>query len=102
MEKVSELLALCAGNWPVTGEFPSQMPVTRSFGVSFYLRLNKRLSKQSLGLWFETPSGSLWRHSNGADKDMSTSEVQTSAVIVYTLYDSSWSQDVSSVGGIVV
>ena len=30
----------------------------------FYLRLNKRLSKQSLGWWFETPSGSLWRQCN--------------------------------------
>ena len=28
--------------------------------------------------------------------------VQTSAVIVYTLYDSSWSQDVSSMDCIVV
>ena len=32
---------------PVTGEFPAQRPVTRSFGVFFDLRLNKRLSKQS-------------------------------------------------------
>ena len=31
------------------GEFPSQRPVTRSFNVSFDLRLNKRLSKQSQG-----------------------------------------------------
>ena len=30
----------------------------------FYLRLNKRLSKQSRRLWFETPSRSLWRHCN--------------------------------------
>ena len=30
----------------------------------FYLRLNKRLSKQSWGWWFETPSRPLWRHSN--------------------------------------
>ena len=30
----------------------------------FYLRLNKRLSKQSLGWWCETPSCSLWRHYN--------------------------------------
>ena len=37
---------LC-GNSPVTGEFPSQRPVTRSFDVFFDLRLNKRLSKQS-------------------------------------------------------
>ena len=34
-------------NSPVTGEFPSQRPVMRSFDVSFDLRLNKRLSKQS-------------------------------------------------------
>ena len=33
METVSALLDLCAGNSPVTGEFPSQRPVTRSFGV---------------------------------------------------------------------
>ena len=32
---------------PITGEFPSQSPVTRSFDVFFDLRLNKRLSKQS-------------------------------------------------------
>ena len=30
----------------------------------FDLRLNKRLSKQSLDWWFETPSRSLWRHCN--------------------------------------
>ena len=48
--------------WP--GEFPAQRPVTRSFDVFFDLRLNKRLSKQSWGRWFETPSRSLWRHCN--------------------------------------
>ena len=31
----------------------------------FDLSLNKRLSKQSWGWWFETPQGPLWRHSNG-------------------------------------
>ena len=46
---------------PVTGEFSSQRPVTRSFDVFFDLRLNKRLSKQSRRLWLETPSRSLWR-----------------------------------------
>ena len=48
------------------GEFtpPAQRPVTRSCDVFFNLHLNKRLSKQSWGLWFETPSSSLWRHSN--------------------------------------
>ena len=64
METFSALLALCVGNSPVTGEFPAQRPVTRSFDVLFYLRLNKRLSKQSGGLWFETPSRPLWRHCN--------------------------------------
>ena len=62
MESFSALPALCAGNSPVTGEFPTQRPVTRSFDVFFELRLNKRFSKQSLGWWFETPSCSLWRH----------------------------------------
>ena len=38
---------LCAGNSPVSGEFPAQRPVTRSFEVFFDLRPNKRLSKQS-------------------------------------------------------
>ena len=48
----------CAGNSPVAGEFPPQRPVTRSFDVFFDLYVNKRLSKQSWGLWFETPSRS--------------------------------------------
>ena len=61
METSSALLALCTGNSPVTGEFPAQRPVTRSFDVFFDLRLNKRLSKRSWGWWFETPSRSLWR-----------------------------------------
>ena len=43
METFSPLLALCAWNSPVTGEFPSQRPATRSFGVFFHLRLNKTL-----------------------------------------------------------
>ena len=64
METFSTLLALCRGNSPVTGEFPSQRPVTRSFDVFFDLRLNKRLSKQSCGWWFETQSRPLWRRCN--------------------------------------
>ena len=34
METFSTLLAHCAGNSPVTGEFPSQRPVTRNFQFS--------------------------------------------------------------------
>ena len=79
METFSALLALCAGNSPVTGESPSQRPMsyilvyegahylskkTWSFDVFFDLRLIKRLSKQSWGWWFEKPSCSLWHHCN--------------------------------------
>ena len=52
------------GNCPVTGKLPAQRPVTQSFDVFFDLRLNERLSKQSWGWWFETPSPPLWRHGN--------------------------------------
>ena len=79
METSSALLPICAGNSPVTGEFPSQRPVTQSLDIFFDLRLNKRsskqsrrrtlmfslnkhLSKQSCGWWSETPSRSLRRH----------------------------------------
>ena len=58
METFFALLALCAGNSPVTCEFLAQRPVTRSFDVSFDLRLNK----QSWCWWYETLSRSLWRH----------------------------------------
>ena len=64
METFSALLAICVRNSPVTAEFPEQKPVTQSFDVFFDLRLNKPLSKQSWGWWFETPSRSLWRHYN--------------------------------------
>ena len=47
------LLAICAGNSPLPGDFPAQRPVTRSFDVFFDLRPNKRLSKQWWGWWFE-------------------------------------------------
>ena len=55
---------LC-GEFTGPGEFPTQRPATRSFDVYFDLRLNKRLSKQPWGWWFETLSWSLWRHRNG-------------------------------------
>ena len=64
METFSALLAICAECSPVTGEFPAQRPVTRSFDVSFDLCLNKRLSKHSWGWWFETSSSPLWYHYN--------------------------------------
>ena len=64
IETFSALLALCAGNSPVSGEFPSQRSVTRSFDVFFDLCLIKRLSKPSRHWRFETLSCPLWRHCN--------------------------------------
>ena len=64
METFSALLAICAENSPVPGEFPAQRPATRSFDVFFDLRLNKWLSKQWWGWLFETLSHPLWRHRN--------------------------------------
>ena len=61
-EAFSALLNFCAGNSPVTGEFPASRSVTRSFGVFFDLRLNRQFSKQLWGWWSETPSRPLWRH----------------------------------------
>ena len=66
METFPALLAICAGNSQVPGEFAAQRPMTRSFDVFFDSRLNKQLSKQSWGWWFETLSRPLWRHCNVA------------------------------------
>ena len=57
METLSASLVICAGNSPVTGEFPSQMPVTRNFDVFFDIRLNKRLV-------ICDAISPLWRHCN--------------------------------------
>ena len=76
MEIFSALLAFCAGKSPVTGEFPTQRPVTQSFDVFFDLRLSKWLSKQLRRWWFKMPSHPLWRHYNVI--------VNTQATILYT------------------
>ena len=60
METFSALLAICAGNSLFTGELPAQRPVTQSFDVFFDLRLNKRLSKQWWGWWFEVHRYHVW------------------------------------------
>ena len=70
METFSALLVLCEGNSLITGEFPPQRPVTRSFDVFFDLRLNKRLSKPSRRWWFETSSRSIWRHWSAMDQTL--------------------------------
>ena len=62
METFSALLAFCAGNSPVIGEFPAHRPVTRNFDVFSDLRPNKRLRKQWWCWWFQTPLRPLWHH----------------------------------------
>ena len=59
----SASLAFCAGNSPITGEFPSHVSGAELWCFP-YLCSNKRLSTQSRRRWFETPSHSLLRHSN--------------------------------------
>ena len=59
MEICSVLLDFCAEISPVTGEFPSQRPLTRIW-CFFDMRVNNWLDKQSLRRWFEMPSRSLW------------------------------------------
>ena len=55
METFSAILAICAGNSPVTGEFPVQRAVTRSFDVLFDLLL--------MNVWVNNrEAGDLRRH----------------------------------------
>ena len=57
--------------WPFMRELTGHrwIPLTKASDAEllrfFDLRLNKRLSKQSQGWWFQTPSCSSWRHRNG-------------------------------------
>ena len=51
---------------------PAKRSVTRSFDIFFELRLNKRLSKQWWGWWFDTPSCPLWRQCNGFQRRVSS------------------------------
>ena len=76
-------------------EFPAQRPVTRSFDVFFDLRLNEqRLSKQSWGWWFETPTRPLWRHSNAVGNHHADStgakHIDKSYLGIYKLRYSFW------------
>ena len=70
---------LC-GEFTGPEEFPTQRPVTRSFDVFFDLRLNKRLSKQPWGWWFQTPSWSLWRQSNAETSPTPTPLIHVTTV----------------------
>ena len=69
-----------------TGEFPTQRQVTWSFDVFFDVCLNERLSKQPCGWRFETPSHSLWRHSNETER----TEMIVSNYLVYCPISITW------------
>ena len=77
---LSALLAICAENSPVPGEFPTQRPVTQSFDFYFDLRLNNWLFKQLWGWWFETLLCPLWHHGNV------TENVMPAAAICHTYH----------------
>ena len=70
METFSVLLAICVGNSPVPGELtgPRWIPRTKASAAELWCFVwstpEWRLSKQSWGWWFETPSRILWCHSN--------------------------------------
>ena len=49
METFSALLALCAGNSAITGEFPTQRPVTRNFDVFIWSAPEKTIAR--LVIW---------------------------------------------------
>ena len=87
METFSALLTICAGNSPITGEFPAQRPVTRCFDVSFDILLNKRLSKQWWGWLFETPSRPLWRHCNDIRENRERVKMYIYDRILWFCYD---------------
>ena len=63
METFSALLAICGGihRSPVNSPHKGQWRGALTFPLIW---LNRQLSKQSWGWWFETPSCSLWRHCN--------------------------------------
>ena len=52
------------------------------FDVFFDLRLNTRLSKQSWGWWFETPSRPLWRHCDV----LNLLKIYTNALVLSFIY----------------
>ena len=88
METFSALLATSVGNSSVTSEFPAQRPVTQSFDVSFDQHLNKWLSKQLWGWWFEMPSCPLWCHCNvvcGNQLDISIQSIRFTTLYCVSL-----------------
>ena len=76
MKTFSALLAICAVNSPVTGEFPAQRPATRNFDVFFDLRLAKRLINNG-------EAGDVRRHRANYDATVMVSKVSHQRLIVF-------------------
>ena len=60
IEIFTALLAICVGNSPITGEFPSQRPVTRNLDVLIYAWTNGWINNRDAGDLRRV----LWRHCN--------------------------------------
>ena len=60
---IFRVTGLLCGEFTGHRRISSQKASNADFDALFDLRLFKRLSKQSWGWWFETPSRPLWRHS---------------------------------------
>ena len=66
MKTFSALLVLCEGNPAVLRWIPFTKASDAELWCFLWLCLNKRLSKQPIRRWFETPPRPLWRHCNGS------------------------------------
>ena len=65
IETYSALLAICAGNSPVSPVNSPHKGQWRGALMFFFdLRISTRLNKHSWGWWLETPSRPSWRHRN--------------------------------------
>ena len=53
MEMFAALLAVCAGNSPVTSEFPAQRPVARNFKVFFDLHLRRHCTHYAVTVMYK-------------------------------------------------
>ena len=75
---------LC-GEFTIDRWIPAQRPVRRSSNVLFDPHLNKRLSKQWWGWWFETSSCPLWRHCNETHKISSSPNLGEGNLLVSSI-----------------
>ena len=86
METFSALLAICAGNSPVSGEFPAQRPVTRSFDV-FYAWINDWVNNGEAGDLRRYPAHYdvtvMWCLKNGVGKETYPQTFTSKILICY-------------------